>query len=30
MALDVFQKLYETLVEPVMFYASGINPVSAK
>ena len=38
MTFDVFQKLYETLVEPVLFYASGIlgniglkrNKVSAK
>ena len=28
MTLDVFQKLYEKLVEPVLFYASGIWGIS--
>ena len=28
MTLEVFQKLYETLVEPVLFYASGIWGIS--
>ena len=28
MTLDVFEKLYESLVEPVLFYASGIWGIS--
>ena len=28
MTLDVFQKMHETLVEPVLFYASGIWGIS--
>ena len=28
MTIDVFEKLYESLVEPVLFYASGIWGIS--